>query len=176
MPPPPQFHNVDFGLRTDSLWPPWLYVDLYAFQPHALRNRWKGRVLAGGMVIVLDLFLAIHVIYFLRRYVRTCVRFSCIYVTYLDPVPLVATDPSPGSVPANGCRLLQHRAVGVFFPCLHHVRDFYFVFVFLFFCSSQVSRVLCWGLMEMFGRWFWKRNECRRCCSPAAPSLSSLVP
>lgn len=115
MPPPPKFHNVDFGLRTDSLWPPWLYVDLYAFQPHALRNRWKGRVLAGGMVIVLDLFLAIHVIYFLRRYVRTCVRFSCIYVTYLDPVPLVATDPSPGSVPANGCRLLQHRAVGVFF-------------------------------------------------------------
>ncbi|XP_033951522.1 probable RNA-binding protein 18 isoform X1 [Pseudochaenichthys georgianus] len=26
----------------------------------------------------------------------------------------------------------------------------------------RVSRVLCW-LVEMFGRWFFERNECRRC-------------
>ncbi|XP_068430922.1 probable RNA-binding protein 18 isoform X4 [Clinocottus analis] len=35
---------------------------------------------------------------------------------------------------------------------------------------AQVSRVLCW-LVEMFGSWFFERNECRRCfllisCSP----------
>lgn len=39
------------------------------------RNRWKGRALAGGMVIVLDLFLAIHAICFLGQYVRLCVYF-----------------------------------------------------------------------------------------------------
>lgn len=78
---------------------------------------------------------------------------SCIYITYLDPVPLVATDPSPGSVPANGCRLLQHQVVGVFF--LVSIMYVTFVsFLSFFFFSSQVSRVLCWGLMEMFGRWF----------------------
>ena len=35
------------------------------------------------------------------------------------------------------------------------------LFRFLSSFSPQVSRVLCW-LVEMFGRWFCERNECRR--------------
>ena len=73
---------------TGSVWPYWLYADLCAFRPHAFRNRWKGRVLAGGMVIVLHLFLAIHVVYVMGQYVKMCV---CAHVTAADSVPAAPT-------------------------------------------------------------------------------------
>ena len=58
------------------LWGPIGFAQIsFAFQLHAFRNRWKGRVLAGGMGIVFNLFLALLVIYFSGQYVRVCILF-----------------------------------------------------------------------------------------------------
>lgn len=119
--------------------------------------------MTGGMFIVLDLFLAIHVIYFLGQYVRTCVLLG-IYVTKLDSVPLIF--------------LLLLLPPSVRVSHADHVFDRCFVFVFFFlffFFTGFQSSVLGWW--RCFGRWFLKGMSADvGCCSPAAPSLSSLAP
>lgn len=127
------FHNLSFRLYADSEWPDWHNVDLYAFQRRAFRNGWKGRVLAGGMVIVLNLFLALHVIYFLGQYVRMCVCCfcGCISVDTLAHTNLFLS------------LIFLQEFCFVFFSCPSIMWPLFSFCLFLF--SSQVSRVLCWA-------------------------------
>lgn len=69
----PFLNTFSFGLFCTY----WLRADVCTFQRRAFRNRWKGRVLAGGTVIVLILFLALGVIYFSGHYVRMRLSLLC---------------------------------------------------------------------------------------------------
>lgn len=89
--------------------------DLHAFQLHGLRNRWKGRVLAAAMGIVLDLFLAAHVVYF------------SVCMTVCETLFV------------RSCNLFQSC-----FQFTHAPSSDLFLFVFSVSSSLQVSRILCW--------------------------------
>lgn len=134
----------------------WLALhNLYAFQLHALRNRWKGRVLAGGIVIVLDLFLAIRVIYSSGQYVIMCVLLY-FYITSLDSVPFAPT----AFWTSYSCKLLLllllHQALG--FPCSSCMWPLFCFCLFFFFPGFRSSVLWWWRCLEGG----FERNECRR--------------
>lgn len=147
---------------SDSVCSYWLHSDLYAFQPHAFRNRWKGRVLAGCMVIVFTLILGYTCCLFhgtVCRNVCVCVL-CCIYVTSCNVMWVCLASTSwtlPDGFPTYCTRKLLRQALELFIT--HHVTVtlFSFSFFFLFFF---LHRFQFW-LLEMFEGGF-ERNECTR--------------
>lgn len=86
----------------------------------------RGRVLAGGTVIVSNLFLALRVIYFSGQYVRMCVLHFWASQIYIRSCPSVMW--------------LLFLFLSLFFVCF----------------SSQVSGVLCWAAWRCLEVGFWK--------------------
>lgn len=145
---------------------------LYALTIHAFRNRWKGRVPAGRMVIVLGLFLGIWL--FLGTICNTLysMRSLCMYATsfnlpqrYFHQLQHYQTI-SKHHVPANRCCCTKRWSFS------HPSCDCCFDFV-LFFSTGLKNAVLAGGDV-------WKvvlkgMSEDVGCCSSAAPTLSSLI-